>query len=133
MLKAIAMSIASAMGMAVRLSIFVDSVDFDVYLCKKVRTANCTFVQLKQETMKNNIRTIAAAVILNLVAFNAWSQNEVAVLTPGNETIVSEKPAAPTVVNKEVQILLKNSAEKSVAVFAGPKEEIKDPKLKVVG
>ena len=83
--------------------------------------------------MKNNIRTIAAAIILNLVAFNAWSQNEVAVLNNGNETVVTEKPVAPAVVNKEVQIVLKNAAEKSVAVFAGPKEEIKDPKLKVVG
>ncbi|MBP6730740.1 MAG: hypothetical protein KA149_01705 [Chitinophagales bacterium] len=83
--------------------------------------------------MKNNIRTIAAAIILNLVAFNAWSQNEVAVLNNGNETVVTEKPVVPAAVNKEVQIVLKNAAEKSVAVFAGPKEEIKDPKLKVVG
>lgn len=83
--------------------------------------------------MKNNIRTIAAAIILNLVTFSAFSQNEVAVLNSGSETVTTEKPAAPAAANKEVQILLKNSAEKSVAVFAGPKEEIKDPKLKVVG
>ena len=46
----------------------------------------------------------------------------------------AKKQAAP-VSNKQITITLKNLAEKSVVVFAGPKVEIKNPKprLKTLG
>lgn len=43
------------------------------------------------------------------------------------------KPEAPVQANKEVTITIKNTCEKGVAVFAGPKEEIRDPKLNTYG
>lgn len=82
--------------------------------------------------MKKTIKMFAAVLLLNAIAFTAFAQNETASLNTGNET-VTEKPAAPAVAAKEVQITLRNAAEKSVAIFAGPKEEIKDPKVTVVG
>ncbi|HWB64229.1 MAG TPA: hypothetical protein VG603_12005 [Chitinophagales bacterium] len=45
---------------------------------------------------------------------------------------VVNNPTAPAS-NTDMTITLKNSAEKPVAIFAGPKEEIRDPKLKTVG
>ncbi len=80
--------------------------------------------------MKKQLKPLVVLLMLNLIGFCAWAQNETASLSPGETR--TDNPTAPAA-GKEVQITLKNSSEKSVAVFAGPKEEIKDPKIKVIG
>lgn len=65
------------------------------------------------------------------------AQNEVAVNVPKATAIVENPstPAAPAAntAGKEITIVLRNGAEKSVAVFAGPKDQLKEPKITVVG
>lgn len=46
---------------------------------------------------------------------------------------VETKPSVSTTPGKEVTITLKNTSEKPVAIFAGPKEGIRDPKVMAVG
>ncbi|MFN8285855.1 MAG: hypothetical protein U0V74_03825 [Chitinophagales bacterium] len=45
---------------------------------------------------------------------------------------IKEAPVAPPV-GREVTIVVKNTCEKGVAVFAGPRENIKEPKLNAYG
>lgn len=49
-----------------------------------------------------------------------------------NATAIKETPIAPPV-GKEVTITVKNTCEKGVAVFAGPREQIREPKLSTYG
>ncbi len=53
----------------------------------------------------------------------------------GSATLVaeSEKPVVVTPAGKEVIITFKNMAEKSVAIFAGPKENIREPRIFTYG
>lgn len=54
-----------------------------------------------------------------------------------NTLAMAETPATPSapsaVVGKEVVISLKNTAEKPVVIFAGPKENIREPKINTYG
>lgn len=43
----------------------------------------------------------------------------------------NENPTLPNMQEKEVTV--KNSSERSIAIFAGPKEEIRDPRLRTYG
>jgi hypothetical protein len=62
---------------------------------------------------------------------NAYSQ-EVAVLNTPNPSEKEVKPTASANTN-EVVVTLKNTSELPVPVFAGPKEEIRNPKIRAVG
>lgn len=85
------------------------------------------------DAMKNVLKSICCVFILSVITNSVSAQNELAAITP-KATAIVENPSAPAPnTNKEVTILLRNASEKSVAVFAGPKEELKEPKLKVVG
>lgn len=72
--------------------------------------------------------------MLTLFVTVASAQNEVAVNVP-KATAIVENPTAPAAntASKEITIVLRNGAEKSVAVFAGPKDQLKEPKITVVG
>ncbi len=84
--------------------------------------------------MMKTIMKLGALSIALLVAANVFGQAAVA----SNETVIpkaeaiKETPVAPPV-GKEVTIVVKNTCEKSVAVFAGPRENIKEPKLNAYG
>lgn len=82
--------------------------------------------------MKKVYQVSTLAILFCLLTYSGYSQNETAAVTPAKATAIAEAPAAP-VANKPLIITLKNSAEKSVAIFAGPKEEIRDPRITVVG
>lgn len=71
-----------------------------------------------------------------LVASVCFAQNtEVASNTTYTKaTAAPEMPSAPaTLVGKDVVITLKNSSERPIAIFAGPKENIREPKIFTYG
>lgn len=82
--------------------------------------------------MKNVLKATLLACILITTSSIAFAQNETAALVT-KATAVIETPTAPTPAGKPVMITLHNAAEKSVAVFAGHKEDLKEPKSIVVG
>ncbi len=83
--------------------------------------------------MKNVLKLSALALTFNLIGSTAFAQNETATIYP-KATAMEEAPTAPAATgNKPVIITLRNAAEKSVAVYAGPKEGLKEPKVNVVG
>lgn len=84
--------------------------------------------------MKTMNRICALAVTMLLFAGAATAQtayasseNGVPVLPKNNEN-----PVAPSS-NQEKVVLVKNTCEKSIAIFAGPKEGIRDPKMNSYG
>lgn len=84
--------------------------------------------------MKKVLKAMSCVMMLTLFATVASAQNEVAV-NVHKATAIVETPTAPAAntASKEVTIVLRNGAEKSVAVFAGPKDQLKEPKITVVG
>lgn len=80
--------------------------------------------------MKNLKTTLLMAAFAFAFAPVVCAQNAEASLTPS-----IEKPNAPAtaVVGKEVVITVKNTAEKPVVIFGGPKENIREPKVNVFG
>ncbi len=80
--------------------------------------------------MKNLKTTLLMAAFAFAFAPVVFAQNTEASLTPA-----MEKPNAPAtaVVGKEIVITVKNTAEKSVVIFGGPKENIREPKVNVFG
>ena len=89
------------------------------------------FTVLKTVTMKNVWKTSMFILLLNIVATATSAQNETATIIPKATAIIETPVAAPA--GKPMIITLHNASEKSMAVFAGPKEELKEPKVKVVG
>ncbi len=81
--------------------------------------------------MKNVLKISLFVLVTIITGSVAFAQNETATIVPSPKPITETPVAAPA--NKPVIITLHNAAEKSVAVFAGAKEEIKDPKISVVG
>jgi len=84
--------------------------------------------------MKTMNRICALAITMLLFAGAATAQtayasseNGVPVLPKNNEN-----PVAPNT-NQEKVVLVKNTCEKSIAIFAGPKEGIRDPKMNSYG
>lgn len=75
------------------------------------------------------MKTFATGCILTLLSLITYSQeqayNKATALPPVNDV--------PKNQGKEVTVTLKNTAEKPMAVFAGPKEEIRTPKITPVG
>lgn len=82
--------------------------------------------------MKNALKVTLFACISTTTSSITFAQNETAALV-NKATAVIETPSAPTPAGKAVIITLHNAAEKSVAVFAGHKEDLKEPKITVVG
>ena len=89
--------------------------------------------------MKPTKSTVFLSAALFLFASKAVAQNEEANLSPAytKATALAETPATPSappaVVGKEVTISLKNTAEKPIVIFAGPKENIREPKINTYG
>jgi hypothetical protein len=83
--------------------------------------------------MKNVFKTFFCFCLISS-GFVANAQTTGNVVVPRPATAMLETPAQPANVNaKEVTVTLRNNAEKSVAVFAGPKENLKEPKVLVAG
>ncbi len=82
--------------------------------------------------MKCILRSIAYILFLSLLPVAISAQTHTGGINKQNT--YSKKQAAP-VSNKQITVTVKNLAEKSVVVFAGPKVEIKNPKprLKTLG
>jgi hypothetical protein len=70
------------------------------------------------KTMKKGLAILCA---LTASALAAYSQNP----APNN--------SSTTPVNQEKTVIVKNTSEKSIAVFAGPKEGIREPRLNTYG
>ncbi len=81
--------------------------------------------------MKNPFKAMMIILVTAVTTVPVFAQNETATIVPKARAII-ETPIAPPA-NKPAVITLRNAAEKSVAIFAGPKEEIKEPKITVVG
>ncbi|MDB5282024.1 MAG: hypothetical protein JWO06_1099 [Bacteroidota bacterium] len=85
--------------------------------------------------MKNLMKS-AVCTLLIICAVRSAEAQELASLSTGgysNAVAITEKPTAPTTQGTEVAIVIKNSAEKPVIIFAGPKEEIRNPKVHTFG
>lgn len=84
--------------------------------------------------MKSLFKTSLCAFLLILAAGVSSAQTTGSVVVPQPATAVVNAPVQPANANaKPVTISLRNNAEKSVAVFAGPKEELKEPRITVAG
>ena len=86
--------------------------------------------------MKNEKMITLSVCFILLAGMNAAAQNaEVASnATYTKASAAPETPVAPaTVAGKDVVITLKNSSERSIAIFAGPKENIREPKIFTYG
>jgi len=81
--------------------------------------------------MKDVIKDSLTILSLILIFGSISAQNETATIIPKARAIIETPVAAPS--GKPMIITLHNASEKSVAIFAGPKEEIKEPKINVVG
>ena len=81
--------------------------------------------------MKNVLNLCLCFLLMNIAGGTVSAQNETAAYIPKAKAVI-ETPIAPSS-SKPMIITLQNLAEKSVAVFAGPKEGIKDPKVNVIG
>ena len=82
------------------------------------------------------MKSLFKALLFTSLLFggSSFAQTNGAGVVPKPATAITETPIPPANANaKPVVITLHNAAEKSVAVFAGPKEELKEPKLNVVG
>ncbi len=89
------------------------------------------FTVLKTVAMKNVLYFTMLTSMLNVMGVSVFAQNETIKLIPKVRAITETPITTPS--GKPLIITLRNAAEKSVAIFAGPKEEIKDPKVNVVG
>jgi hypothetical protein len=76
----------------------------------------------------------AICILLTVLAFHNIQAQEVAALSNGGyptAKAITEKPTAPA--STEVTLVLKNTAEKPVIIFAGQKEDIRSPKVQTYG
>lgn len=69
------------------------------------------------------------SLALPAFVFTTLNAQEVAMINPGNTGEVTKAPAA----NTEMQVTLKNTAATNIYVFAGPKEEIRTPRVETYG
>lgn len=69
------------------------------------------------------------SLILPAFVFITVHAQETAMLSPGNTGEVSKATSA----NTELQVTLKNTAATNIYVFAGPKEEIRTPRVETYG
>jgi hypothetical protein len=89
--------------------------------------------------MKSTKSIVFLSAAIFTITSTVKAQNVEASLSPAytKATAVAETPVTPAapsaIVGKEVVINLKNSAEKPVVIFAGPKENIREPKINTYG
>lgn len=72
--------------------------------------------------MKTISKMISIAILTIIFRYSSMAQNVLA---------SNEKPTAST--NQEKAITIKNNSEKGIAIFAGPKENIREPRLHTFG
>ena len=86
--------------------------------------------------MKNLLK-VTALMLLICFALSYVQAQELASLSTGGypeARATTEKPAAPAAnVGTPVTLVIKNGCEKPMVVFAGPKEEIRTPKVQTYG
>jgi len=85
--------------------------------------------------MKNLLK-VTALMLLICFALSSVQAQELASLSTGGypeAKATTEKPAAPAATGTPVTIVIKNSSEKPMIVFAGAKEEIRNPKVQTYG
>ena len=84
--------------------------------------------------MKNIIKTIVSTTLLFTTASSVSAQNAEASLNSEMPKVTAKVEAPPpSIVGKEVVIAFINTAEKPVAIFAGPKENIRKPRIETYG
>ncbi len=86
--------------------------------------------------MKTFLRIVVSVALVSFVFVNSYAQTTVKkkTTTTTKPKATTVKKASPTVPGKEVTVILKNLSEGTIAVFAGPKEELKNTlKKKTVG
>ena len=84
--------------------------------------------------MKNMIKKIVPVALFIAMASNVSAQNAEASLSSDMPKVTAKVEAPPpSIVGKEVIIAFINTAEKPVAIFAGPKENIRKPRIETYG
>jgi hypothetical protein len=83
--------------------------------------------------MKTMIKTFTSILILMAFITKSSAQNAEASSTSDLPKIVTKMEAPLPNTGKEVIIDFKNRSEKSVAIFAGPKENIRNPRIETYG
>lgn len=69
-----------------------------------------------------------------MASFTVFSQGIASNTNDVPRAVSIKEPAPPAVPpSREVTLTIRNNAEKPVAIFAGPKEGIRDPKVKTLG
>jgi len=86
--------------------------------------------------MKNLLK-VTASMLLICFALSSVQAQELASLSTGGypeAKATTDKPAAPAAANATpITLTIKNGCEKPMVVFAGPKEEIRNPKVNTYG
>lgn len=86
----------------------------------------------KLKSMKK-LSKITAVIVLQMMfthfAFSQTSMKDV----PTAEASVSTKPTPTIVYGKELTVTIKNTSELPVYIFAGPREEVRNPKVQELG
>ena len=85
--------------------------------------------------MKNLLK-VTASMLLICFALSSVNAQEVASLSTGGypeAKATADKPAAPANTGTPVMITIKNGSERPMVVFAGPKEEIRNPRVQTYG
>jgi hypothetical protein len=82
--------------------------------------------------MKTNNIMMFALLLCGSQVFAQDGETRTETIIP-RATAVTETVITPPARGKEVTITLKNTSGKGIAVFAGPREEIRDPKLQSFG
>ena len=81
--------------------------------------------------MKTNMKLILSATLIAF-ALSAHSQELAMVSGPNSGEVSKTAPATPAA-NTELTITLKNTAATNIYVFAGPKEDIRNPRVQTYG
>lgn len=85
--------------------------------------------------MKPILKSALCTALITMALSTVNAQELASLSTSGYTTskTEAEKPAAPATVKQDLVITLKNSSEKPIVIFAGPKEEIRNPKIQTYG
>ena len=87
--------------------------------------------------MKHLTKIILSLALLSFAFHNAEAQTGLKkkpTATSKSKTTAAPKKAAPVAIGKDVTVTLKNLSEGTIAIFAGPKDELKNTlKKKTVG
>ena len=104
-------------------------------MCIRLNLKCGNFVDKILSQMKNLIK-FTACILLTGFGFVHVHGQELASLSTGGypeAKAANDKPAAPAAAGTVINITLKNSSERPMVVFAGAKEEIRNPKVQTYG